>query len=325
MGRPLVDGVLLEWGALLFYPYPHAKPGNSGGSARLVKWRHPTAQTIRRRIEATVHRAPQVMVKITGGSRGMVRLRSHLDYITKNGRLPLMDDAGQSHAGRVEVRELAEDWKFSGSLIPELSDRKEALHISLGMAAGTPAEAVIAAAQEFAAEEFADYDYAWVFHGHQKNPHVHLVVKAEGRHFKRLPTRKPDLHRWREGFARALRHHGIEADATRRLVRGVVRDQELLWLVKAREDGRFVDERQHHGKVTIPASAMYQALEAWGHVHNALAASPDAQDRELACEVKAFLARTPMVQRLAGMEKAQQEERAHRQAVSQRPGPELGR
>ena len=31
--------------------------------------------------------APEVMVKITGRSRGVVHLKQHLDYITRNGRL----------------------------------------------------------------------------------------------------------------------------------------------------------------------------------------------------------------------------------------------
>jgi hypothetical protein len=318
MGQPRIDGVLLEWGTRLFYP--GARRGRVGEEAKLVRFGRPTPKVIRKRIEATVYRVPQVMVKVTGGSRGMIRLRSHLDYITKNGRLPLTDDTGQPHAGKPAVRELAEDWKFSGSLIPEISDRKEALHISLGMPADTPAEAVIAAAQEFAAEEFADYEHAWVFHGHQKNPHVHLVLKMEGRHFKRLPTRKPDLHRWREGFAQALRKHGIEADATRRLVRGVVRDQDLLWRVKAREDGRLHKERKNQGKVTVQESSMEYALQAWGHVHKALAESPDAADRELAREVKAFLAGTPMVQHMAALEQARQQERARGQEAH-RPGP----
>lgn len=318
MGQPRIDGVLLEWGTRLFYP--GAKRGQAGEEAKPVRFGRPTPKTIRKRIEATVYRVPQVMVKVTGGSRGMIRLRSHLDYITKNGRLPLTDDTGKPHAGKPAVRELAEDWKFSGSLIPEISNRKEALHISLGMPAGTPAEAVIAAAQEFGAEEFPDYEHAWVFHGHQKNPHVHLVVKMEGRHFKRLPTRKPDLHRWREGFARTLRQHGIEADATGRLVRGVVRDEDLLWRVKAREDGRLLKERTTHGTVTVQESSMEYALQAWGHLHNALAESLDAADQKLARDVKEFLAGTPMVQHMAALEQARQQERARGQEARQ-PGP----
>ncbi|TAL64336.1 MAG: hypothetical protein EPN79_14420 [Burkholderiaceae bacterium] len=46
------------------------------------------------------------------------------------------------------------------------------------------------------------------------SPPVHLVVKVTAMDGTRLNPRKADLHRWREGFAQALREHGVEAAAT---------------------------------------------------------------------------------------------------------------
>jgi hypothetical protein len=71
---------------------------------------------------------------------------------------------------------------------------------------------------------------------HQANPHVHISVRAESKHGKRLNPRKADLHRWRETFAAKLRKRGIEAEATR----GVGRRYPELWQVKAGEDGRLL-------------------------------------------------------------------------------------
>ncbi len=51
------------------------------------------------------------------------------------------------------------------------------------------------------------------------HPHVHLTVKAAGLDGVRLNPRKADLQRWREGFAEALREHGIEATTTSRIHR----------------------------------------------------------------------------------------------------------
>ncbi|MDQ2927884.1 MAG: conjugal transfer protein TraS, partial [Pseudomonadota bacterium] len=90
---PHVDGILVQWGERLFYP------GN-----RIVRTR-PTprlsgsvgqrAAAIHRHIRATVvRRAPQVMVKVTGGGRGMAAIAAHLRYISKSGRLPFEDDRG---------------------------------------------------------------------------------------------------------------------------------------------------------------------------------------------------------------------------------------
>ena len=91
-----IDGVLVEWGERLFYP------GN-----RIVKSRTPRqhatkerASAIRRRIEATVGRAPQVMGKVTGGVRGMAAIAAHFRYISQNGRLPIEEDRGVTEQGK---------------------------------------------------------------------------------------------------------------------------------------------------------------------------------------------------------------------------------
>ena len=78
---PDIDGLLIQWGDRLFYPgnrIVKTKPQLklSGLAARQ------RAATIRARIEATVvRRVPQVMVKVTGGGRGMKAIAAHLRYI----------------------------------------------------------------------------------------------------------------------------------------------------------------------------------------------------------------------------------------------------
>jgi hypothetical protein len=100
------------------------------------------------------------------------------------------------------------------------------------MPRGTPPQAVLAAAQSFARENFAlSHRYAMVLHDpatdpkHEKtesgkNPHVHLVVKAVGENGERLYIRKDTLQAWRKQFAQALRDQGIEANATPAAIRG---------------------------------------------------------------------------------------------------------
>src|SRR5215470_10227061 len=133
-----LDGVLVQWGDRLFYP------GN-----RMTKSRSPSlsglgmrarAAAVRRRIEATVvRRAPQVMVKVTGGGRGMKAIAAHMRYISKSGRLDIEDDRGEVSRGKEAVRELAEDWRYGGSLIPDESPRREAFNVILSMPRGTDA------------------------------------------------------------------------------------------------------------------------------------------------------------------------------------------
>ena len=61
---------------------------------------------IRERIEATVRRAPQVMVKVTGGGRGMGAIAAHFRYISKNGRLDIEDDRGVVEHGKEALHDL---------------------------------------------------------------------------------------------------------------------------------------------------------------------------------------------------------------------------
>jgi hypothetical protein len=217
---PNIDGVLIQWGDRLFYPgnrmvRERSQPRLKGQSAQQ------RAARLRERIAATVsRRAPQGMVKVTGGGRGMKAIAAHFRYISKNGRLDIEDERGETMRGKQSLHELAEDWRSGGSLIDDVGDRREAFNIMLSMPRGSDPLAVQRAAREFAKTELADHKLVMVLHDHQANPHVHISVRAEAKHGKRLNPRKADLHRWRETFAEKLRELGIDAEATRQATRG---------------------------------------------------------------------------------------------------------
>ncbi len=286
---PNIDGLLIQWGDRLFYPgnrivkvAPQPKSGGSGSRER--------AAAIRERIAATVlPRAPQVMVKVTGGGRGMQAITAHFRYISKNGRLDIEDERGQTTQGKEAVHELADDWRFGGSLIDDVGHRREAFNLMLSMPRGTDAQYVLRAAREFAQAELADHKYVMVLHDHQANPHVHLSVRAESQHGVRLNPRKADLQRWRETFAEKLRGWGIEAEATRQTSCGQTLSDQPLWRIKAAQDGRL---RSHRTPVkaspTVPISPA-DAAQAWQEIAKALALSPEQSDRELAEAIVRFV------------------------------------
>jgi hypothetical protein len=257
-----VDGVLVQWGERLFYPANRIV--KSLPAPRFDTMTRRKAAVIRERIEAMVRRVPQVMVKVTGGGRGMGTIAAHFRYISKNGRLAIEDDRGVVRTGKEAVRDM------------------------LSMPAGTNAELLKKAAREFAQVEFAGHRYVMVLHEHQANPHVHLSVKAEGISGKRLNPRKANLHRWRGTFAEKLRGWGIEAEATRQTTRGEYRNHEPLWRLKARQDGRlralFAAD-----KPEPPASRSADAMACWGHILKALATSTVEGDQALAKHVSSFV------------------------------------
>ena len=288
---PNIDGILITWGDRLFYPgnrVVKTKPqlSLSGDAARL------RAAAIRRRIEATVvRRAPQVMVKVTGGGRGMKAIAAHFRYISKNGQLEIEDQRGETMRGKDTLRDLADEWRFGGTLIPDGAEpghRREAYNIMLSMPRGTDPRTVQRAAREFAQAELGDHKYVMVLHDHQANPHVHISVRAESTHGRRLNPRKSDLHRWRGTFAAKLRERGIEAEATRQATRGSLRRYPHLWQVQAAEDGRLrkapATTRQGAGS----QARLEDAQMAWREIAAALIASGSLDDQRLGRTVESF-------------------------------------
>jgi hypothetical protein len=286
---PNIDGVLIQWGDRLFYPGNRVvkvkpQPRLDAGAMRQ------RAAAIRERIEATVvRRAPQVMVKVTGRGRGMQSIAAHFRYISKNGRIDIEDERGETIRGRDAVHELTEDWRFGGSLIDDVGYRREAFNVMLSMPRGTDPLIVQRAAREFAQTELADHKYLMVLHDHQANPHVHISVRAESKHGHRLNPRKVDLQRWRETFAEKLRGYGIEAEATRQATRGRSRNPDDLWRLKAQEDGRLQSVRPSRKDGAKAIATRKDATEAWMRIGLALAASDAPEDHQLGRSIASFV------------------------------------
>ena len=129
------------------------------------------------------------MVKVTGGGRGMAAIAAHFRYISKNGRLDIEDDRGVVRNGKDALHDWGEQWHHGGSRIEEVGHRREAHNIMLSMSRGTDPLIVQRAAREFAQTELVDHRHVMVLHDHQANPHVHLSVRAESKHGKRLTGR----------------------------------------------------------------------------------------------------------------------------------------
>jgi hypothetical protein len=281
------------------------------------------AAAIRSRIEATVRRAPQVMVKVTGGGRGMAAIAAHFRYITKNGRLDIEDDRGVVERGKDTVREIERQWQYGGARIEREGHRREAFNIMLSMPRGTDPLTVQRAARDFAKIEFADHRYVMVLHEHQANPHVHLSVKAESRHGQRLNPRKADLQRWREVFAERLRERGVDAEATRQATRGEFRYRDTLWQRKAKEAERLQARRPSAQWGAAMRLSREAALQAWKQIGLALAHSDKLEDRKLARQIIEFVKDMPMLRH--ARTPAREMQRTEPQVVRTRSGPEMER
>lgn len=192
---------------------PPGRPGDAAAYAQLAR---------------IIRRAPEVMVKITGKTRDAGHLRRHLDYISRNGKLTLEGPDGERHEGRAAVKTLAGAWSAELALEPgRRRDSPVSRSIILSMPAGTEAMRLHDAARAFARDVFGGrFPYVFALHDEDRHPHVHLTVRVLGAQGARLNPRKADLADWRQRFAQALRDRGVEAEASPRRARGVIRKAE---------------------------------------------------------------------------------------------------
>ena len=206
------------------------------------------------RIARTVARAPEVMVKVSGGAKSLRGASAHLRYIDRQGELEIETDQGEELKGQGAERQLLADWDldildaefrspYRGA--PGRRPAKILHNLVLSMPAGTSAQKLLAASRAFAREEFAlNHRYAMVLHTDQDHPHVHLVIKAMSEDGRRLNIRKATLREWRREFARQLCAEGVAANATERAVRGEIRKplRDAIYHAARRSESRHVQQ-----------------------------------------------------------------------------------
>ncbi|MHB1871975.1 MAG: relaxase/mobilization nuclease domain-containing protein [Steroidobacteraceae bacterium] len=266
-------------------------------------------------IARTVHRTPEIMVKVlTQGAANLGAVRRHLEYIGRKGEVELETDDGRSLAGPVAGDGLLDDWNLeleevgSRTALPAETGKPgpRLVHkLVFSMPAGTPAGRVLAVTRNFMREEFAlQHRYAMALHTDEPHPHVHVVLKAVSEQGRRLHIRKATLRAWREGFARRLRAAGVEANATPRQVRGEVtpRKTDGIYRASQRGESTHMRERAQAAARTLTGRApaesgkaklvrtRQEAQRAWNVVGDLLM----QQGRlDLSAEARRFAARMP--------------------------------
>ncbi len=298
-----IDGVLKEWGDRLFYT-----PIRPRGAKRTITRTtvavsaHPKPRTptrTRHQLTETIRKTPEVMVKISGGGKGMRQIGAHLDYISRNGKVTLENDAGEHVDGRAAVNDLKDEWAHGLYGIPMESRRREAFNIVLSMPPGTNRDAVTQAARRFAQSEFStNHHYVFAAHDDEKHPHVHLCVQAQGIDGTRLNPRKADLQRWREHFAERLREQGVRANATPRTARGVSkrskRQPAIHRASRVSREALPLTSKQAPQRTQDNFSASQRAaLTAYRQIAAGLARSPNNEDRRLDLGIVEFVRQMP--------------------------------
>lgn len=323
-----IDGFIRDWGESVGWSEIKGRRRRGqnvknalGGGSRNTPIKRPSkrALSVQQGFVRTVRRVPEVMVKISGGGRNIRRIKAHFDYISRNGDVDLENENGEIFSGRDDLLELRDMWANSRYCISDDEERRrEAFNIILSMPPGTDRRSVTEAAREFAADQFENHQYVLATHEDEKHPHVHLSVKAVDKYGSRLNPRKADLQNWREVFAEKLRDNGIEANATRRKARGVVRKAQKQ-AVKHIDRGYKAGKRKSPSRATrgqledvyketkkgeSKANPAHDAIDAsrekvtraYGGVARELAASQKDSDKKLALDTVRFVQQMPPVE-----------------------------
>lgn len=201
-------------------PKKTKKSKSSAGVASFGSMRkgHSTKKVALNTIKGVNKKLPQVVVKISGSSKGVNKAQAHADYIGRNGKVEIEDQDGNKYNGKNEQKDLLGAWGAMGMHDKhETGSRKEAFHFVFSMPKGTNPDAMKTAVRNLVKEEFEGHNFFMAQHLDTDSPHCHVLLNATNNKGERLNPRKQDLHNYRLVFVAKLKEQGIEATATRRI------------------------------------------------------------------------------------------------------------
>lgn len=274
----------------------------SGAVKRKVNKTQKLRASARRTAKRVVTNSAEVMVKITGFGKGGGHVKAHLHYISRKGEVELENDRGEVFSGKAEVNDFFKGWEDDFSRGRRHQNQRDTLHMVLSMPESTDPDAVRDAVRGFAKETFGqNHEYVFALHTDEPHPHCHLTVKMQGVDGGRLNPRKADLQAWREGFAENLLKLGVDASATPRPSRGVIKKAESS-VVRHIERG----DKTHKPRVSrARAAKIKEAADELTQEAKGLSAAPKPWEEAIKTRQKkiraAWLATADAIERAANL------------------------
>lgn len=292
------------------------------------------------RFYSMVRRAPEVMVKITGGGKTAGQVFQHLTYIGRNGKVVIENEEGDTLQAPGEVRDELAGWGID--TMKGAGRYRQAHNVMLSMPKGTPPEKVLEAARKFAQERFGgERPYMLALHTDKAHPHVHICVRMEGYEpGQRLFIRKPDLQAYREQFAQKMTERGIEATATPRDWRGVTRKGQKPGVYRAAKAGRSTVIKSAISEAVSEVKNGQKNSEPWkAHIearrntiveqYKGMIAEAESKGKfGFAAEMRRFMEALPPIKTQQDMIRQSVSEKMQKQQPEKRPhrpGPEMER
>lgn len=234
------------------------------GKCSKVRNFYTSQQSSEARFMRIISRAPEVMVKVTGGGMSAGQIKAHLEYISRNGKLDLEKGDGETLEDNTEIAGYVDEWGIDTRY--GAGEKKQAYNVMLSMPKGTDPEKVRQAARAFAQEQFGGkYPYAMVLHTDKAHPHVHICVRMtpEERKDKKLFIRRDTLEAYRQHFADKLVERGVEAAATPREYRGITQKGKKIAVYHAEQAGRSLVAKAKLQEVATEIRTGVKNPEPW--------------------------------------------------------------
>jgi len=211
------------------------------------KVKRKTNKTPTKKQAVKIAKSKEVMSKLSGSTKSPQAMQEHINYISRNGKLELENEKGEKLTDKDRFA-VGREWENDHKVNREdqhaagakgvRANKRLTSTMVFSMPPGTPPEAVKDAVRNLAKEEFGGkHKYLMALHTDTDSPHVHLCINTKGieRGQRSLHLSKEDTERIRQKFAEKMQEQGIDAEATPRAMRGVVRKGEKLPVLKQRE------------------------------------------------------------------------------------------
>lgn len=162
---------------------------------------------------------PQAVVKVISYGHGAKAVSQSIDYISREGELPLETESGDIVLGRAEQKELVKNWSRD---FGSRKGSRDSVHLAFSMPKGSDPEKLRGAVRTVLGRHFPGQEAVFAIHTDRPHPHAHVVIKMRSRETgKQLRLNMPEIHKLREAFAKAACEQGVELAASPRAARGV--------------------------------------------------------------------------------------------------------
>lgn len=160
----------------------------------------------------------EVMIKITSNARNRVQLLKHIEYISRDGKLELLNEESHKFLGKSSTKDCAQSYVNIPDEFDSVRERRETYNIVFSMRDYEECEPKILQESAFTTIKklYPDSQFVLALHKDTDNPHCHICLNANKPNGSRINIQKKDLFAMRQTFAKELNERGVYALATKR-------------------------------------------------------------------------------------------------------------